>query len=186
MRRFILAALLLCVSSHGNPKTVYTWLDDSNVAHFSDTKPAHHSAVVELTIPQSTAVRAKYQTRQETQANPEPPSSAPPQLVAPPLAIEIITPTHDQALRSNSGAMTIQAEFSRRLKPNEQVQLYINRKPHSMPSHNDHWQLHHLSRGSHTLHIEAYRDGKLIASSYPTTVHLLRATINSVTQSPVP
>lgn len=95
----------------------------------------------------------------------------------PPLALTLITPQHDQTLRSNRGLIAIEIELNRKLGIGEQLQLMLDGRRYGAPQTTPTWALKNIDRGTHTIAIQAHRSGKLIASTTPVTVFLHRATI---------
>ena len=89
----------------------------------------------------------------------------------------MLTPQHDETIRSNNGLINIQLEANRKLGIGEQLQLILDGKPYGAPQSRLTWLLSNIDRGTHTLAVQAKRSGKLIASTSPITVHLHRASI---------
>ena len=89
----------------------------------------------------------------------------------------MLTPIHDQTIRSNRGFLSIQIELNRKLGIGEQLQLMLDGRRYGAPQTQPNWQLKDIDRGTHTIAIQAHRSGKLIASTSPVTVYLHRATI---------
>ena len=160
----------------------YTWVDKDGVMHFSDTPSQGAKAIalpnleastpapeVESTESLAPQVNNNTEKTEETpQAQPEKPQ---------PLQLTMLSPKHDETLRSNRGRIAIQLEANRKLGIGEQIQLLLDGKPYGAPQTLLNWQLSDIDRGTHTLSVHAKRSGKLIASSSPITVHLHRASI---------
>ncbi|NOI82419.1 DUF4124 domain-containing protein [Vibrio tubiashii] len=168
-------------------QTVYTWVDDDGTRHFSDSQP--ESLASTITLPQHEPLIAPSHQQEEGQTldqhnieQQQVPSSSPGLTI--PLEVNITVPEPDSAVRSNNGSLQVKATLNRKLTPNEQLQLIVNGVNYGALNTQPNWQLENLDRGQHSLSIQAFRDGKLIASSQPITVHLLRATIKSVKPSP--
>lgn len=166
-------------------QTVYTWVDDDGTRHFSDSQPENTASGI--TLPQHEPLTAPLHQQGEShtldQHNLEQ-QQAPSPSVTTPLEVNITVPEPDSAVRSNNGSLQVKATLNRKLAPNEQLQLIVNGVSYGDLNTQPNWQLQNLDRGQHSLSIQAFRDGKLIASSQPITVHLLRATIKSVKPSP--
>ncbi|MDC5804622.1 DUF4124 domain-containing protein [Vibrio europaeus] len=166
-------------------QTVYTWVDDDGTRHFSDSQPENTASAI--TLPQHEPLTAPlhqegesqtpYQHNIEQQQTPSP-------SVTTPLEVNVTLPEPDSAVRSNNGSLQVKATLNRKLAPNEQLQLIVNGVSYGALKTQPNWQLESFERGQHSLSIQAFRGGKLIASSQPITVHLLRATIKSVKPSP--
>ncbi len=179
VRRF-LCCLLYLHSSISFSQTIYTWTDDKGILHFSDNPLHAHAIAIELPNAQQPAPLP--------QVLPSPANA----LTAPtledqnapaPLKLTIVSPQHNQALRSNAGFISIHGELSRKLKIGEQLQLLMNGSRYGAPQHQPLWQLKNINRGSHSFTIQSFRDGKLIASSSTITVHLQRAKVKTAVPS---
>ncbi len=77
----------------------------------------------------------------------------------------MLTPQHNETIRSNRGIINIQLETNRKLGIGEQLQLLLDGKPYGAPQSHMTWQLNNIDRGTHTLAVHAKRSGKLIAST---------------------
>ncbi|MDC5703187.1 DUF4124 domain-containing protein [Vibrio europaeus] len=168
-------------------QTVYTWVDDDGTRHFSDSQSENTASAI--TLPQHEPLTAPSHQEGETltpyqQDIEQQHASSSPPAVTTPLEINITAPEPDSAVRSNNGSLQVKATLNRKLAPNEQLQLIVNGVSYGALKTQPNWQLESFERGQHSLSIQAFRDGKLIASSQPITVHLLRATIKSVKPSP--
>lgn len=89
----------------------------------------------------------------------------------------MISPQHDDTVRSNSGTISIRSELNRKLSIGEQLQLLMDGRPYGAPTNQPNWELKNIDRGTHTFTIQAIENGKIIASSSIITVHLHRATV---------
>lgn len=168
-------------------QTVYTWEDDSGVLHFSDTPDNNKAKALDLPDVQAVAPAPKFDSVLPVDPKPveplptatstqEPPTSDKPD-IPPPLMLTLITPQHDQTLRSNRGLIAIEIELNRKLGIGEQLQLMLDGRRYGAPQTRPTWALKNIDRGAHTIAIQAHRSGKLIASTTPVTVFLHRATI---------
>jgi hypothetical protein len=92
-------------------------------------------------------------------------------------SVEITNPTNDQALRSNSGDITIQISSSPPLQGNDVYGLFLDGakiQESAAPS----VTLTNLNRGSHTAVVHILdENGQSLATSPPITFHLLRASV---------
>ncbi|KOO16005.1 nitrogen regulation protein NR [Vibrio xuii] len=172
--------IALLFSALSNSQTIYTWTDQDGILHFDDAPNHNLAQAIELpnleqpTPPPQLAPsqQAEVQARHTQIATPKP------------LSVTIAAPNNDEALRSNNGAITVQAVLSRELVAGEQLQLTLNGEKYAAPTANPNWQLKNIDRGSHSLVIQVVRDGKLIASSQAITVHLQRSTVKPVPIAP--
>ena len=181
----ILFLIGLTVAFSCSAQTVYTWVDEDGVLHFSDTPtdqgakslrlpdvqasaPApRFEASTPIDVATSTTTPAQAQTQTETIER-----EAPAQLT-----LTMLTPIHEQTIRSNRGSIPIQIELNRKLGISEQLQLMLDGRRYGAPQTQPTWELKGIDRGTHTIAIQAHRSGKLIASTSPVTVYLHRATL---------
>lgn len=180
----ILFLIGLTVAFSCSAQTVYTWVDEDGVLHFSDTPtdqgakslrlpdvqasaPApRFEASTPIDVATSTTTPAQAQTQTETIER-----EAPAQLT-----LTMLTPIHEQTIRSNRGSIPIQIELNRKLGIGEQLQLMLDGRRYGAPQTQPTWELKGIDRGTHTIAIQAHRSGKLIASTSTVTVYLHRAT----------
>ena len=104
-------------------------------------------------------------------------------------SILITSPMDDEAIRDNSGSITITASIEPQLRYGHMIVLYLDGKEH-MSSQAPTFALSELSRGTHTVRISVKDEsGKILSSSKTTTFHLLRHSAlhnqNSVSTPPV-
>ena len=168
-------------------QTVYTWEDESGVLHFSDTPDSNRAKALSLPDVQAVAPAPKFDST--SPVDPQPVEPLPTEAAAhkapvldesdtpAPLELTLITPQHDQTLRSNRGLIAIEIELNRKLGIGEQLQLMLDGRRYGAPQTSLTWALKNIDRGTHTIAIQAHRSGKLIASTTPVTVFLHRATI---------
>ena len=175
-----LAVIALLFSALSNSQTIYTWTDQDGILHFDDS-PNHNQAQA-IELPSLNQLAPPPQLKPSQQAAVQPLQTQ--AVTTKPLSVTITAPNNDEALRSNSGAITVQAVLSRELAEGELLQLTLNGAKYAAPTTNPNWQLKNIDRGSHSLVIQVVRDGKLIASSRAITVHLQRSTVKPVPIAP--
>ncbi|MGI9875753.1 DUF4124 domain-containing protein [Vibrio chagasii] len=176
----ILFLIGITVALSCSAQTVYTWVDEDGVLHFSDTPTGKGAKSLQLPDVQASAPAPKFESSQPVDAKsstPSPSQEQPEREVPAPLALTMLTPIHDQTIRSNRGLISIQIEINRKLGIGEQLQLILDGRRYGAPQTQPDWQLKDIDRGTHTIAIQAHRSGKLIASTSPVTVYLHRATI---------
>lgn len=182
-RSKVLVSLLITVlPTLASAQTVYTWTDKNGVLHFSDSPGSGQAKRIDMPAIEQPAPAPQFEKL--TPKQPKPASPAEQKRPPIPLSLEILSPAHEQAIRSNAGMLTIQAELNRKLHIQESLQLIMNNSAYGAPTSQPLWELRNLDRGTHQFKIQAHRDGKLIASSSSITVHLLRASKKKVV-SPV-
>lgn len=181
----ILFLIGLTVAFSCTAQTVYTWVDEDGVLHFSDTPTDQSAKSLRLPDVQASAPAPKFEastpvdagasTAMPVQAQPQTETTereAPTQLM-----LTMLAPIHDQTIRSNRGLIPIQIELNRKLGIGEQLQLMLDGRRYGAPQTQPNWELKGIDRGTHTIAIQAHRSGKLIASTSPVTVYLHRATL---------
>ncbi|WP_373949352.1 DUF4124 domain-containing protein [Vibrio pomeroyi] len=179
----ILFLIGLTVAFSCSAQTVYTWVDEDGVLHFSDTPTDQSAKSLRLPDVQASAPAPKFEASTPVDAAASTASSAQPQTEttereAPAqLTLTMLTPVHDQTIRSNRGLIPIQIELNRKLGIGEQLQLMLDGRRYGAPQTQANWELKGIDRGTHTIAIQAHRSGKLIASTSPVTVYLHRATL---------
>ncbi|CDT89090.1 DUF4124 domain-containing protein [Vibrio coralliirubri] len=183
----ILFLIGLTVALSCSAQTVYTWVDEDGVLHFSDNPSAQDAEALRLPDVQASAPTPKFEastpvdaaassttkTAAKTQAETETTERELPTQ----LTLTMLTPVHDQTIRNNRGLIPIQIELNRKLGIGEQLQLMLDGRRYGAPQTQPIWELKGIDRGTHTIAIQAHRSGKLIASTSPVTVYLHRATL---------
>ncbi|EPW8047287.1 DUF4124 domain-containing protein [Vibrio sp. Vb1026] len=171
----------LLIASIAFAQVAYTWVDENGVVHFSDT-PNKGAKAIALPNLEASAPAPEVEST-ESLAPQTTPSTAsqnkPEKTTEKPLLLQLsmLTPKHNETIRSNRGIINIQLETNRKLSIGEQLQLLLDGKPYGAPQSHIVWQLNNIDRGTHTLAVHAKRSGKLIASTSPITVHLHRASV---------
>ncbi|EGQ9112316.1 DUF4124 domain-containing protein [Vibrio alginolyticus] len=171
----------LLIASIAFAQVAYTWVDENGVVHFSDT-PNKGAKAIALPNLEASAPAPEVEST-ESLAPQTTPSTAsqnkPEKTTEKPLLLQLsmLTPKHNETIRSNRGIINIQLETNRKLGIGEQLQLLLDGKPYGAPQSHIVWQLNNIDRGTHTLAVHAKRSGKLIASTSPITVHLHRASV---------
>lgn len=161
-------------------QTVYTWVDNNGTIHFSDSPQAQKAKALNLPKYDSPAPAPQFErskpvekpSAEERQTNHEKQKQSPQ-----PISVSIASPEHDSAIRSNAGRLMINGEINRKLAIGEQLQLIMDGRIYGAPINQPTWELKNVDRGTHIFAIQVIRDGKLIASSSPITVHLQRASV---------
>jgi hypothetical protein len=92
-------------------------------------------------------------------------------------AVEIVSPTNDEAIRSNSGDITIQISSSPALQGNHLYSVFVDGAK-AQQSAASSVTLINLNRGSHTAVIRIQDENEqTLATSAPITFHVLRASV---------
>ncbi|WP_135455818.1 DUF4124 domain-containing protein [Vibrio echinoideorum] len=185
----ILFLIGLTVAFSCSAQTVYTWVDEDGVLHFSDTPTDQGAKSLRLPDVQASAPAPKFEastpvdaaalstTKTATPAQEQEKTKTTEREAPAQLTLIMLTPIHDQTIRNNRGLIPIQIELNRKLGIGEQLQLMLDGRRYGAPQTQPNWELKGIDRGTHTIAIQAHRSGKLIASTSPVTVYLHRATI---------
>ena len=185
----ILFLIGLTVALSCSAQTVYTWVDEDGVLHFSDTPTDQGAKSLRLPDVQASAPAPKFEasmpvdaaalstTKTATPAQEQEKTKTTERETPAQLTLIMLTPIHDQTIRNNRGLIPVQIELNRKLGIGEQLQLMLDGRRYGAPKTQPNWELKGIDRGTHTIAIQAHRSGKLIASTSPVTVYLHRATI---------
>ncbi|MFA0019575.1 DUF4124 domain-containing protein [Vibrio splendidus] len=183
----ILFLIGLTVVLSCSAQMVYTWVDEDGVLHFSDTPTDQNAQSFRLPDVQASAPAPQFEASTPVDAAASSTTKTPTQTqektestkreLPTQLALTMLTPVHDQTIRSNHGLIAVQIELSRKLGIGEQLQLMLDGHRYGAPQTQSNWELKGIDRGTHTIAIQAHRSGKLIASTSPVTVYLHRATL---------
>lgn len=180
----LLTVLSLMIVPAAIAQTVYSWVDDDGILHISDTpdRPANKKESFVLPNAKTSApdpvftpakpLKNKQTAKTKAEQKKKPKKAAP-------LSLSISNLEQNQTIRSNRGIINVQVDQNRKLGIGERLQLMLDGKPYGAPQNKPLWQLINVDRGTHVLAVQAVRDGKLIASTSPVTVHLHRARVKS-------
>ncbi|MGF1686941.1 DUF4124 domain-containing protein [Photobacterium japonica] len=164
--------------------TIYTWKDENGVTHFTD-QPNPEAKVLDIKPPKR---QSSPDPQSDTAANdPTAPASGDEdEANLPKAGITLLSPTHQQTLRDNSGNIQVAASSTRQLKKGHTARLLLDSKVEGRAQTQLQWQLNNINRGSHTLQVQLLKYGKVIASSDKVTVYLHRAGVNQRPTIPQP
>lgn len=164
-----LSALALNLAANTAWATVYKYIDENGIEHYTDSPSAEHSDAKKLDIEVSPAansgplIKSKHSSYNEQKKKSKD------------ITISIRSPKNDEALRANDGKVNISGSSSRRLPTGTEYQLVLDGsivKSQSSASFN----LNNVQRGTHTAIIQIItRNGKVIAESEAVTFHILKA-----------
>jgi hypothetical protein len=166
-----------CFASCNAVADIYRSVAPDGTVTFSDEPPAGHAAVerVELPPPPASPTRSSdldqssYAEDLEFPTDPDASEQAPIDL-----AISILSPANDQALRSDDGSMAVEVAVAPALRPGDVVEILLNGRAVTR-SETQVALLAAVDRGTHELVARIVDpDGLEVAISSPVTVHLLR------------
>ncbi|MEF1213991.1 DUF4124 domain-containing protein, partial [Vibrio alginolyticus] len=124
----------LLIASIAFAQVAYTWVDENGVVHFSDT-PNKGAKAIALPNLEASAPAPEVEST-ESLAPQTTPSTAsqnkPEKTTEKPLLLQLsmLTPKHNETIRSNRGIINIQLETNRKLGIGEQLQLLLDGKPY--------------------------------------------------------
>ncbi|EGQ8547275.1 DUF4124 domain-containing protein, partial [Vibrio parahaemolyticus] len=113
----ILSGTLL--ASVASAQVAYTWVDENGVVHFSDT-PNQGAKTIALPNLEASAPAPEVESTEslapQAKAAPEPEEEPEKKTDKPqPLQLAMLTPQHNETIRSNRGLINIQLEANRKL-----------------------------------------------------------------------
>ena len=93
--------------------------------------------------------------------------------------LAIDEPSHDQAVRANSGDINVIVGMTPNIQPNHSLQLVMDGSPVGQPPPSPYFSLNNVDRGTHQLAVTVIDEDtkKQIQTSETITFHLLRASI---------
>ncbi len=150
-------------------QTVYKWVDEKGVTHFSD-QPVAGAEKVELS---SGPNRASPPAPSYTSPAPQPTRSGPAYS-----RFVVVSPQQDQSFVNSGGNITVQLAAEPALDGNHKVALYLDGAPVSgfSPSSMSH-QFSDMPRGTHTVKAVISAGGRTIQETPPVTFHVRQESI---------
>ncbi len=174
----ILILFIICIISLPANATIYKWVDEDGNVVFGDQPPVNRKKQEIKQAPLNTYSEPKPQA-----VAPEAPSENgtgdEEEKVTTYRKFSITSPGNDEAIRSNSGQLTIQISIAPPLDQaaGHQIQIQLDGKEAAI-SQSDAITLNELSRGTHTLKATIIdKNGKPLKQSSIHTFHLLRSSV---------
>nr|WP_298722333.1 DUF4124 domain-containing protein [uncultured Steroidobacter sp.] len=154
-------------------QTVYKWVDEKGVTHFSD-QPVSGAEKVELSSGGNRAASPPPSytpsASQEPKAKPGPAYSR----------FVVESPQQDQAIINTGGKVTVQLSATPAIGPGHTVALYLDGAPVSDFNPNGmNYEFSDVPRGTHTVKAVVIENGKTIQETPPVTFHVRQETIFS-------
>ncbi|MCW3172074.1 DUF4124 domain-containing protein [Shewanella subflava] len=166
MRLIILLSLLSI--SFCSSAAVYRWVDENGKVHYSD-EPQPNAELVE--VKQNT--QNTIELREAKITSPIEPDDAVAQTT-----ITIISPTHEETIRSNEGKFDVTVSVAPKLLRGMFLALFIDGEIKAQPQTSTTFNLEGIYRGEHAIVVKALdQNGKVLASSSPRTIYLHQATL---------
>ena len=141
--------------------TVYKWVDDKGVTHFSD-QPNPGAAKVHVDSPQSYTPTA-VQPTDSTDAQ---------RATGPAMLCSIESPANDDVLE-NQYSVSGHARFAPRPAPNSRISLLLDGHPAGSVDSGGAFSIAQVDRGTHTLSVQVQgADGSSVCQSPSVTFHV--------------
>ncbi|MEX2523364.1 MAG: DUF4124 domain-containing protein [Gammaproteobacteria bacterium] len=166
MRLFIYMVLVTLAAAAS--ADVYRSVDENGNIIYSDT-PSEGAEKIELREAQTVESQPGTESFRY-----EPPESKPPPRYK---EVAITSPQNDEAIRANSGNITISMSVNPSLRPGDSLVLTMDGKEIAS-GRSTSVSLENVDRGTHSLSARVVgRGGKTLASSEPVKFHLLRHSV---------
>lgn len=175
--RFSAFLLFTLFSLSASAATVYSWVDENGVTHFTDAPPSnkkhtsmHFAEPTVVTSEEAQAlspqITAKLPSAEKDPQAPEIKAAS---------AVSITSPQQEATVRDNQGIIIVSVETNQPLSDQQHLLLLIDGQAVGSPQKKPLWQLNNVDRGEHQLKVQLLNNGKVIASSKSITVFLHRA-----------
>jgi hypothetical protein len=149
-------------------QTVYKWVDEKGVTHFSD-QPIAGAEKVELSSGPS---RASSPPPSYTPSTPQQPTNPGPAYSR----FVVVSPQQDQSFINTGGSVTVSLASTPAINSNHTVTLYLDGAPVSGFSPMSH-QFSDMPRGTHTVKAVVTEGGRTIQETPPVTFHVRQESI---------
>ncbi len=157
---------MLIPSAEVSAKEIYMWRDENGVLVFSDTKRPG-AKVISLADDKVTSMK-KADTSVFEKSDI--------QTKAIEYGIEIVSPSHEDTIRDNTGSLHVSTRITPSFNPKFKVQLLFNGKRNTPPQSNAVFVMRNVDRGAHTIQAQLFDEkGIAIATSEQITFFMHRA-----------
>ncbi len=164
----------------GAQTTVYRHIDkDGNVTFSDQPGPGREQVrvtpVQTYTPPAASVPKSRAGSARKDQSR----SLSDPQSPTPGYTrFEIASPSNEEAIRNNAGAVTVGVQVEPALARNDRIQFLIDGKPFGEPTRTTIVTLPNIDRGTHTLSARLIdKKGNTRAVAAGVTFHLIRASV---------
>lgn len=167
--RYLLIVIMFSLCAASGAQDIYRTVDQNGNVIFSDvpTKGAE-----KIQLKETTTIKS-LDSVPSTVVTPAPPKEA----AFSYKSISITTPANDEAIRDNTGDVSIKVEVEPTLRPGHQVVVYLDGKETTQGT-GIAFSLENIDRGTHQLRASIKDpDGHILISSKSTTFHLLRQSV---------
>lgn len=166
--------LLALLAANGAFAQAYTWTDEDGIVHYSD-RPVPGATLIIL--PDS-----KAGTSYSAPSIPSRPTAATDQDGASPEqpfryeTLEVIAPAPEETLWNIEGELNVALALNPALRPGDQVRVYFNGEPRTVPGTN--FRLQEVFRGVHNIQAEIVDEtGELMIRSLPNRFYVQQTSI---------
>lgn len=161
----VLSLLLGSVASSYAADTIYQWVDENGITHFSD-RPRQGATPLKVEVTPPATKGPLVTPRQPLKK----------QQKAIKYKVNITKPSHEETVRDNQGRIEISASTQPSPLNNMGYKLILDGIPQGQITKFANFQLTNIDRGAHTIKVQLVDEsGKEIASSKSITVFLHRA-----------
>jgi hypothetical protein len=182
MRTVLMAFALLAAPAFAS-QSVWKWVDENGVTHYSD-RPVQGAQRIEL----STGARGDGDSDSEPSPSYDTPSYSPPARTETPITgyrdFRIVRPADDETIPNTGGAVDVRVAFEPTLAPGHSLFLYLDgRIVEDFPTTALEYTVQNVERGTHSL-VAIIQDssGKRIAETPAVRFHVRQT---SIAQPPV-
>ncbi|UJF22452.1 DUF4124 domain-containing protein [Shewanella sp. OMA3-2] len=168
MRILLLTLLLISISSTA---AVYRWVDENGKVHYGDeAKPNAELVEVKANTQNTIAINDALVLSPTDSAAQNDPIE---------LILRIVSPTHDETIRSNEGKFDVIVNVAPTLPRGILLTLFIDGEVKAQPQSSTTFSLTGIYRGEHIIVVKALdQNGKVLASSSPRKIFLHQANIS--------
>ncbi|MDE3271515.1 DUF4124 domain-containing protein [Pseudoalteromonas sp. G4] len=162
----LLIFLLLLPVADIAAKEIYMWRDENGVLVFSDTKRPG-AKVISLADDKVTSMKKADTSVFDTSDS---------QTQAIKYGIEIVSPSHEDTIRDNTGSLHVSTRITPSFNPKFKVQLLFNGKRNTPPQSKAVFVMRNVDRGAHTIQAQLFNEkGEAVATSEQITFFMHRA-----------
>ena len=171
MRRTLFTLTWCCACAVVSAATVYKWVDENGVTHYSD-QPHQNAAKVEVQQPQT---YSSPHVAEPTQSAPATPAKSAPAYTS----CEIDSPAQDQTF-ANTYSLAMTVNLLPEQRPGDKVIFVLDGQPVNGSGGPPVFSLPQVDRGTHTVQATVKSaDGQVICQSTPVTFHVHQPSVQS-------
>jgi hypothetical protein len=178
--RILLILAFLAAALPAGAQEIYRWVDKDGIVHYSDQPGSSNAQLIDVIEPNAyDAGEAAPPSRASADSGDE---GDDPGDAAPYTSLAITSPAPDQVFFGADAVVSVQADLSGMLRPEDSVVFFLNGNRH--PADGLSLELSGLARGTYFLRASVLdANGKPVITSQQTTFHVRQPSINAP-QSP--